>query len=402
MRVLVVSAMFPPNILGGAEISAFNLSRWLRDQGHEVAVLTAANGYDDQLDGEMVDGLRIWRRRMPRPYPITLQGRVKRKYLKPLWHLQDHFDPRNAAIVADVLDRFKPDFCNVHYLTGIGHNALKAIGVRDIPIMYVMPDLALSCLKLKMFEKGKTCERQCALCVVSSRVKGRGVRACRRIGFSSPSYANLERNARFQPAIGRLRAHILNANRYPEPTAPRRASDVVRLIYVGRLETEKGVRTLLEAAQALSRTQSFELSIVGSGSQEPEFKAAFGHHPWLTFHGHVSLQAAIDHIAQSDVLCIPSVWLENSPGVVIQALGLGVPVVGSDVGGIPELVKDGETGLLVPPDDVAQWTAALSRIIADKPLRVALQQSAVAQAWRFSQDHVGKQYVAFMEQIATA
>jgi glycosyltransferase involved in cell wall biosynthesis len=68
-------------------------------------------------------------------------------------------------------------------------------------------------------------------------------------------------------------------------------------------------------------------------------------------------------MVNSDILCIPSIWAENSPGVVIHALSLGLPVIGSDKAGIPELVEDGKNGLLVPPGDMLAWQVALERIL---------------------------------------
>jgi glycosyltransferase involved in cell wall biosynthesis len=392
--------MFPPNVLGGAEISAFNLTSWLREQGHEVGVVMAAKAPKEQKFGEMVDGMKVWSFFMPRPYPIFKQGRVEKKYLKPLWHLQDHLDPRNASRIAGVLDEFKPDFCNVHYLTGLGHNILPELGKRDIPVMYVLPDMALSCLRLTMFVNGKTCETQCAPCKISAGYKRRGIRAMKRIGFSSPSKANLDRNARFQPLGDYPTAHILNANKYPAPTVQRKPSDAVRFIYTGRIESAKGVDVLLTAAEALVDRWNFTFKIVGGGSYEPELRERFGKHKWIEFTGHVPLQRAIDSIAGSDMLCIPSIWLENSPGVVIQALGMSVPVIGSDVGGIPELVQHDENGLLVAPGDVEAWRQALETILSEPERLARYQHNAASRAGEFDQDFLGRRYLQFMNEIS--
>lgn len=399
MRILVVSAMFPPNVLGGAEISAYNLTSWLLKQGHEIGVLMAAKAKDEEKFGEMVEGMKVWSLFMPRPYPIFKQGRDVSSLLKPLWHLQDHLDPRNATMVGRVLDEFKPDFCNVHYLTGIGHNALAEIGKRDIPMMYVMPDMTLSCLRATMFVDGKTCEAQCGPCKVSAAVKRRGVRAVRRIGFSSPSLANLEQNAKFQPLKQYPHAHILNANKYPKPTAPRPPSDTVRFIYAGRLHPSKGVDLLLSAAEQLRERWDFSFAVVGGGSEEGALRERFGHHDWVTFTGQVPLQEAIDRIGGSDMLCIPSVWLENSPGVVIQALGMSVPVMGSEVGGIPELVRHDENGLLVPPGDQEAWRSALELILKEPDRLKRYQNQAAARAGEFEQDYLGQRYLRFIDEI---
>jgi glycosyltransferase involved in cell wall biosynthesis len=401
MRILVVSAMFPPHILGGAEISAFNLASWLRDQGHEIGVITAAASPEETRSGEMVDGMRVWSVFPPRPYPIQKQGNIGKAYLKPLWHLQDHLDPRNPALLGRVLDAFKPDFCNVHYMTGLGHNALAEIGKRDIPVMYVMHDMALSCLRLTMFRDGNTCKEQCLPCKVSASSKRKGIRAAKRIGFASPSRANLEQNARFQPLADYPMAAILDANKYPPPTVSRAPSDKVRFVYAGRLEVTKGVGVLLAAAEAAQKDGNFTLKVVGKGSAEADLRARYGHHDWIEFTGHVTMQEAIDHIAGADMLCIPSIWLENSPGVVIQALGMSVPVISSNVGGLPELVQHDVNGLLAEPGNVESWKQALETVLSDRSCLEKYQTNAALRAGEFDQDFIGAQYLAFMQKIVS-
>lgn len=67
-----------------------------------------------------------------------------------------------------------------------------------------------------------------------------------------------------------------------------------------------------------------------------------------------------------DVLAVPSRWMENAPLVVLEAFAAGIPIIGSDLGGIAELVTHGVDGLLLPVDDLAAWTATLRRLAADR------------------------------------
>jgi glycosyltransferase involved in cell wall biosynthesis len=79
-----------------------------------------------------------------------------------------------------------------------------------------------------------------------------------------------------------------------------------------------------------------------------------------------------DFLQSIDVLAVPSQWLETGPLVVLEALAAGTPVIGSRLGGISELVRDGENGLLVPHADAAAWRAALLRLL-DPELRQRLR-----------------------------
>ena len=104
MKCLLISTLFPPDMLGGAEFACCELAKWLAEEGHEVHVLTTAKAWDEQQEGEGINGLSMWRVSMPRPYPALLHpsnGGVK----KLIWHLQDHFDPRNESLVDSILDK---------------------------------------------------------------------------------------------------------------------------------------------------------------------------------------------------------------------------------------------------------------------------------------------------------
>jgi glycosyltransferase involved in cell wall biosynthesis len=104
-------------------------------------------------------------------------------------------------------------------------------------------------------------------------------------------------------------------------------------------------------------------------------------------------------MVDSDLLCVPSIWFENSPGVVIQALGLGLPVLGSDTGGIPELVEADRNGALVPPGDMAAWQAALERILSDPSRLDRWRAYALQNTYRFDQDYLGNETMKFIQQV---
>ncbi|HEV3192445.1 MAG TPA: glycosyltransferase, partial [Polyangiaceae bacterium] len=250
LTFLSISSLFPPDVLGGAEMSAYNLARWIRQQGHDMAVLTTAKSPEEELRGQLVDGLRIYRFHMPRPYP-TFKFPKAPSWQKPIWHLQDHLDPRNRRVLAEVLEKVRPDVVLVHLLPGVGYNALEELGGRDIPVVYFLHDLGLACVKMSMFRAGKQCAGQCALCAVTSHHKASILSRIRRLGFCSPSRANLDRVCELVPIGQRPRAAILNANAYPRPTGARTPSDTMRLVYVGRLHATKGVDLLLDSIARL-------------------------------------------------------------------------------------------------------------------------------------------------------
>ncbi len=388
-------------MIGGAEISAQNSLRWLRDQGHEVGAITMAEEGQEELFGAEVDGVRVWRLRWPRHH-THFQHATAKPIQKFIWHAQDHFDPRNRILMSRALDEFRPDIALVRVISGIGYNSYYELAKRDIPTVCFMHDMNLICGKSDMFKNGRRCDGPCGMCKLVSRIRFSAVSSIPRVSFCSPSHSNLELASRYIPLREFPNASILNANKYASATVERTASDHVRFLYVGRLHGSKGVDTLLEAASTLAGEYRFTLTVVGSGPQEAELHEKYEQQPWCKFTGQISQVAVANHMTNSDALCIPSIWLENSPGVVIHALSIGLPVIGSNTGGIPEYVQHDENGLLVAPGDTSAWRGALRRVLADNSALLRWREFAAANVSRFDQDVIGHQIVAHMTETIAA
>jgi glycosyltransferase involved in cell wall biosynthesis len=398
MKIISVSSLFPPYAFGGAELSAASQAGWLAAQGHEVFVLGASVAHQPE-GSEGWHGVSVVRRNFPRPYPVHEFPNAP-QWKKPLWHLQDSLDPRNTEIVGRVLDEIKPDAALVHYVPGIGYNALDAISSREIPTVYYLHDLGLACTRMSMFRGGKDCGSQCLNCRVTSAHRVRRLAHFDRIGFCSPSRANLERLQQLLP-IGRYPSIVIpNANHYPAASAlPTEFSGELRVLYVGRLHAQKGVEVALEAVAALSASHAIRMRVVGGGPLEAPLRERYEAEPWCSFSGHVSAEEVSNEMVDADVLVVPSVWMENAPGVAIQALGLGLPVIGSSIGGIPELVEDGATGLLVEPGNRLAWIAAIKRLLDEPELLGRWRERARAQSSGYEQGALGRRHLAFMEQV---
>jgi glycosyltransferase involved in cell wall biosynthesis len=151
----------------------------------------------------------------------------------------------------------------------------------------------------------------------------------------------------------------------------------LRLGFVGTLVWHKGVHALIDAVRELP-AESFELKIFGSPEVFPDYVALLHARAG---DGPVRWMGAFDHDAlpeiytQMDVLVVPSLWLENSPLVIHEALAAGVPVVGPRLGGIADLIVHEGNGLLYDPQEPGSLTAALRRLHGD---RVLLERLAEA------------------------
>lgn len=355
--------------------------------------MTTAPTVEDEAFGAPVDGQTLYRISPPHIYPVS-KARQAPGWQKPLWHLQDLFDPRCLSRLARVIDAFQPDIVHVHWIQGMGYNGLKLFGRYNIPTVITLHDLSLACVRTTMYRGTDECVGACGMCRFSAAVKLRYLRAVPRLGLISPSLANL-RKLQAQLPIGDIPSfHVINPNRYPDPVAPHAPSERLRLVYAGRLEATKGVLLLLEAIEPLAQRHAFALTLLGSGPEEQALRDRYGHHPWLTIAGQVPLQRVTDVMAQSDLLLTPSLWLENSPGVVFQALAVALPVMASDRGGLPELVQPGANGFLVPPGNVMAWRNAIEAVLEAPEALVLLRHNAAAMARNFSADQAAGQIMA--------
>jgi glycosyltransferase involved in cell wall biosynthesis len=150
-----------------------------------------------------------------------------------------------------------------------------------------------------------------------------------------------------------------------------------RIGYVGRLAPQKCADRLVEAFGRMCEPAS--LVVVGDGPDRERVHALAAGLPRVHLTGFVEHTAVPAVLASLDVLVLPSAY-EEMGSVLTEAMASGLPVVASDVGGIPEVVRDGVTGLLVPPGDVDALAAALDRLVADPCLRARLSAGARARA----------------------
>ena len=157
------------------------------------------------------------------------------------------------------------------------------------------------------------------------------------------------------------------------------------IVAVGRLIEKKGFGDLVAAcAELMERGVAFECAIIGAGELGPELVADTerrGLAEVVRFLGPLPQRDVLEYIRQAAVMAAPCVVgadgnRDGLPTVLLEAMALGTPCVSTDVTGIPELVRDGDTGLLVPQHDPSSLAAALSRLLADPALRVAVAASA--------------------------
>jgi len=176
-----------------------------------------------------------------------------------------------------------------------------------------------------------------------------------------------------------------------------------RILYVGRLEPEKNLTTLLAAAARVGARRPVRVELVGAGSLEPALRAeaaALG--VSADFAGVVDHRRLPERLRAAQAFVLPS-FTEGHPKVLIEAMAAGLPCVASDCPGNRALVEDGATGLLFDPRQPDALAACLDRVLGDPALAAALGRRARERAVReYDLDALVQREIALLRSVARA
>ncbi len=352
MRVVVVSGIWPPDV-GGPASHAPALADALLEAGHEVEVVTTA-------DAE--PAVRL--------YPVRW---VPRSRPAPFRHLAVAREVRRAGRAAD----------RVYATTMVRRAALGATLARRPLVVKLVADEAYERERRAGRFDGTLEEFQLrkGLRVWALRAtRTAALRRARAVVVPSAYLRQIALGWGLDPA----RVTVV-PNPAPElPPLPSR--DEARtalgiggfaLGTAGRLTAQKA---LGDALDAVSRVQDVQLLVLGDGPERVALErhaARLGLGERVRFLGAGSREDVLTLFCAVDAALLTSAW-ENLPHTLLEALAVGTPVVATAVGGIPEVLRDGENGLLVPPRDVDAITAAVERLVRDDRLRGALAQAGRA------------------------
>jgi len=166
------------------------------------------------------------------------------------------------------------------------------------------------------------------------------------------------------------------------------------LLYVGRLSPEKGVAGLIRAVAGLADAP---LRIIGDGPEEAGLRElATQLEADVVFDAWASRSVVRERMAEASLLCVPSIWYENCPGVVLEAMVAGLPVVASDIGGLAELLHGGRAGWLAPPGETGAWRRVIGEALGDEARTTQLAARALT---RVRRRHDPRGFIEHIESI---
>jgi glycosyltransferase involved in cell wall biosynthesis len=338
MRCVFLTGIWPPDV-GGPATHGPDFARFLRDHGHSVEVVTMS-------DAEPTE----------RPVPVHAVARTRPF---PVRYPQVAVAGARLARRADVV------YATATYAAA----AAGATTARRPLVAKLVSDPAYErARRYGLFDGSLEAFQTATGAKVEGlkRLRTASLRRARRIVVPSRYLADLARRWRLDPS----RIEVL-VNPAPPPVDVHAADlSPETFVFVGRLTEQKALPVLLDA---VDRVDGARLVIVGDGPERDRLEQRASER--VTFAGSLPREGVLAQLAGARAAVLSSAW-ENLPHAAVEALAVGTPVVSTAVGGVPEVVTDGDNGLLVPPNDPDALAAALRRMLEDDELRGRLAANA--------------------------
>lgn len=418
LRVLLTVHKFFPREHGGTEVLTRDTALELARRGHDVTVLTtdprtsASSPTVEHLDYDF-EGIRVHSLRLP-------VARTARERL-----LNEYANPAVAEHVRDFARALEPDVVHMFHLGRLSGAVIETFRGLGVPLVFTATDFwsicvmstlqkpsgelsdgpgepSANCLRCRQAERWFRDEAEGDGSLPESYYDELAERAASpepeedpRLGWVRVA---LERTPYLRERINavdailaptKLTAGILAANGIDEDRmrlspygidarpfrgvrAAREPSAELRLGYIGTIVPSKGLEVLLDAFERLGADRSVSLRVCGCLDTKPSFGrrvyARGAPDPRINFAGEFPNREMADELSRIDVLVVPSTWHENAPLVLYSALAAGAPVVASRVGGMSDIIRHGENGLLFEPGDARDLAAQLERLLGEPGL----------------------------------
>lgn len=410
MRVLHVPYCYYPDPVGGTEIYVAALAGEQRKRGFDPAIAAPGSANDEYSNS----GLPVFR----------FAGRAA----MGLDELYGDGDPEAARNFEAILARFRPDVLHLHARSqAVSVLLARAAKQRGVPVVFTYHTPAVTCARGTMRRWGsETCDGEmrvarCASCMLHGNglplplalITGHLPSAAGRIigaaGFEGGAWTALRATELMRIRENAVRRMLDEADHicavcdwvrdvlvrngipaakitvsrqgvpYPfrRNNRPERNDGNLRLVFLGRIDRVKGLGTVL-AAMSRVAAPNVTLDVFGVAQGESaraeleRMKLAHAADGRIAFRQPVSADGIVELLGGYDALVVPSTWLETGPLVIYEAFAAGIPVIGSNLGGIAELVDDGVNGILVRPGSAEEWARAIGRVAGEPNLLARL------------------------------
>ena len=363
MRILLVNKFH--YLRGGSEKYYFELAKLLKDHGHTVAFFSMKNENNIKTgDREyFVD-------------EIDMNTGSKFEALNVI------YSKKNKALMEKALEEFKPDIVHINnFQRQLSASIIDAVKEKNIPLIMTAHDLNSICPASIMLYNGEVCEdcitKGYTSCIKKKCIKNSMLKSV--LGYIEKKYYDLHKifckvDCIISPSEfnknqllkGKLKCNDITViHNFVNETKKTDYTLGDCAFYFGRLSKEKGILNLIEA---INNIPGARLIIAGDGPERENIQAYIKEHKlenWITLLGYLNQNDIRENIRKCRFVTVPSIWYENCPYSILETMEIGKPIIGSKIGGIPELIQDGINGFTYEHNDVTKLTNILMKLFGN-------------------------------------
>lgn len=375
MKITTANQVYYPR--GGSEILLFSEEALLKKKGHQVYPFSRAFPQNRETETSS----------------YFLPAMKQEGFMdKLLYSFKAAYNRETGESFGKLLEHYKPDIVHAHNIYGaLTTSILDQAKIRNIPAIMTLHDAKLICPSYLCLNRGEICEAcrggRFYNCMLKRCHKNRLDAS---LVYTAESYFNKwfkkYDSISYYVCPSRFLLNRLLENDFKESKVTYLSNFINvssikpaytpggYILFAGRLSQEKGIMTLLKAM----KNTTIPLKIAGSGplAREAEEFATENKLSNIGFEGYQSGDKLKDLLAESAFVIIPSEWYENNPMIVLEAFAHGKPVIGSDIGGIPEMVVSEETGLLFTPKNHLELSDKIVHLFQNSTLIEKLGRNA--------------------------
>lgn len=367
MKILLVNKFH--YLKGGSEKYYFDLAKLLKEHGHDVALFS--------MDGE--NNIKT----DCKEYFVENSDMNSKNVFKALDVI---YSKKNEKAMEKALDDFKPDIVHLNnFQRQLSASIIQPMKKRNIPIVFTAHDLQAICPAIVMLDKDKNICEKCLKGKYMNCIKGKCVKNSRLKSLLGAIEGRYYRNKKiFSKQIDKIitpsefyKTKLVEDGISPEKIVVLhnfididdynvKIEDEGYALYFGRIIKEKGVLNLIKAFKNIENNK---LYIAGDGPDMEKVKKYIKDNKLeekIKLLGFLNSDQVKNYVRKARFIVVPSVWYENCPYSVLEALAMGKPIIGSNLGGIHELVKNNETGLIYKYDDINDLTDKMIVLFEDK------------------------------------
>lgn len=343
--------------MGGAELSVQALAESFYKGGHKVCVVTLGQ----KNEKSEINGVQIFRLKIQNifwPFEDKKHSPVE----KIKWHIKDIYNSSYKTQIEEIFKEFEPNIIHTNNLAGFSVYVWDIAKKHNIKITHTLRDYYLQCPRSTKFKNSTSCKNQCLKCSMFSLVKKKmSSKVDTVIGISQYILKDHLKQGFFQKSNKTV---IYNGFNIPSDKKKKLQFDrntYINFGFIGQVNEAKGIELLMKTLQNFKTLSNWKLFI--AGNVQPNYLKNLKSHLPETKVEFMGFTKTSDFFQKINVLVVPSIWEEPFGRVVLEGITNNTVVLGSNSGGIPELLKSNQSFLFNPTE--TNLSILLKKILMD-------------------------------------